>query len=178
MVHLVSYHQKASADECWRQAGIARPVVLVRDSNDAVLANETAGSRGIYCMKTHKETRKTMQGWAEREVRAVIGLGGRPSCTLEEVERYQPKGPIAWFGYMIADVLSLVTLRRMSKTWRVRPPYPHWCQHAPAIRRWVDELAIASRLPSNTTLAHGFVSMRRYFARSRCRYRIPCCGIR
>ncbi len=107
--------------------------------------------------KWDAETEEFMQQWTEKEVRTAIGAS--PSCTVqddEHEEEYEPKGPNAWFGYAVAKIVTLVTLRRMSETWRVRPPYPDWRYYTPAIRQHADEQIRAAQLPPSTPLAQWF----------------------
>ena len=107
--------------------------------------------------KWDAETEEFMQQWTEKEVRTAIGAS--PSCTVqddEHEEEYEPKGPNAWFGYAVAEIVTLVTLRRMSETWRVRPPYPDWRYYTPAIRQHADEQILTARLPPNMALAEWY----------------------
>ena len=101
-----------------------------------------------------EDTERFMQQWVEKEIRALVGPS--PCCAVQDDEDdgdYDPTGPNAWFGYAVAEVVHLFVMRRMSTTWRDRPPYPAWKEHAPALRQHADELTRSAQLPPGTTLA-------------------------
>jgi hypothetical protein len=94
------------------------------------------------------------QEWARTEVTAATGLS--PRSTPQDIQGYEPTGPHAWFGYALAEIVTLATLRRMSESWRHRPPRRDWKRHAPTLRSHADEQMLTSRLPPDTTLAEWF----------------------
>ncbi len=83
--------------------------------------------------KWDQDTEEFMERWTEKEVRATIGAS--PRSTVQDNEEYEPTGPHAWFGYVVAEIVAPLALRRMSETWEARPSYPEWSDYAPAIRR-------------------------------------------
>jgi len=47
---------------------------------------------------------------------------------------FQP-GPThnQWFEESVCETASLFCLRAMAKSWRTKPPYPHWASYAPSL---------------------------------------------
>jgi len=101
-----------------------------------------------------EETEQLMQEWAAQEIRATIGAD--PGGTIQDIGEYEPRGPNAWFGYVVAEIAGIITLRRMSKTWRISPPYPDWRHYAPALRRNADKQLVTTQLPPDVTLAEWY----------------------
>lgn len=58
-----------------------------------------------------------------------------------------------WFEESICEMASLFALRRMSETWKVRPPYPNWKDYSPALATYADERLRPARLPPGKRLA-------------------------
>ncbi len=58
-----------------------------------------------------------------------------------------------WFEESICEMASLFALRRMSETWKVRPPYANWKQYSPALAAYAKERIQAAPLPPGKTLA-------------------------
>ena len=87
-----------------------------------------------------------MQDWTEREVRAAIGA----SPKVEDDEEYEPTGRHKWFAEVVAEIVFLFAMRRMSKTWQVRPPYPDWRHYAPALAQHADEQIMTAQLASGS----------------------------
>ena len=103
-----------------------------------------------------EKTEEFMQEWTRKEIQAVIGASPCYATQDDEDDDYEPKGPNAWFGYAVSEVVHLVTLRRMSTTWRDRPPYLSWRSCAPAIRQRADEMVVAAKLLPGITPAEWF----------------------
>jgi len=61
-----------------------------------------------------------------------------------------------WFEESICEMASLFALRRMSETWKDRPPYPNWKDYSPALAKYADERIQAAQLPPGKTLAQWF----------------------
>ena len=61
-----------------------------------------------------------------------------------------------WFEESVCEMASLFALRRMSETWKVRPPYSNWRGYAPALRQYADERIRAAQLPPGKTLAQWY----------------------
>ncbi len=61
--------------------------------------------------------------------------------------------PNKWFEETVCETASLFVLRRSAETWKIRPPYPHWKDYAPALRSYADERMEKARLPSGKSLA-------------------------
>jgi hypothetical protein len=106
--------------------------------------------------KYDAKTRDIVQQWVERDARATIGVAASPGCTVQDIGDYQPKGRNAWFGYAISEVGTLFTLRRMSESWRFRPPLPDLRYYTPMIRKYSDDLTTTAQLPPHTTLAQWY----------------------
>ena len=47
---------------------------------------------------------------------------------------------IQWFCESLGELASLFTLRSMSVTWEVSPPYPNWRSYAAQIRIYAQDL--------------------------------------
>jgi hypothetical protein len=101
-----------------------------------------------------EETEQLMQEWAEQEIRTTIGAD--PGCTIQDIGEYEPRGPNAWFGYVVAEIAGIITLRRMAETWRISPPYSDWRHYAPALRRNADNQLVTTQLPPDMTLAEWY----------------------
>ena len=58
---------------------------------------------------------------------------------------FQP-GPThnQWFEESVCETASLFCLRAMAKSWRTKPPYPHWASYAPSLGKYADDV-IAKR---------------------------------
>jgi hypothetical protein len=61
-----------------------------------------------------------------------------------------------WFEESVCEMASLFVLRRMSETWKVRPPYPNWRDYAPALSEYADERIRTARLPPGKKLAQWY----------------------
>jgi hypothetical protein len=61
-----------------------------------------------------------------------------------------------WFEESVCEMASLFVLRRMSETWKVRPPYPNWRDYAPALSQYAGERMRTARLPPGKTLAQWY----------------------
>ena len=59
---------------------------------------------------------------------------GHILANYDEHERHNK-----WFEESICETASLFVLRRMSETWKVRPPYPNWKDYIPALAKYADE---------------------------------------
>jgi hypothetical protein len=113
-------------------------------------------ARHTYCMTTWDEgTERYMQEWTEKQVQAAIEIGASPAA-IENDQEYKPRGPHAWFGYAIAELVAPLALRRMAETWKDRPPNPDWSDYAPAIHRHADEQMLTAQLPPGTTLVQWY----------------------
>ena len=97
---------------------------------------------------------EVLQQWTEREVRAAIGAD--PCGTVRADEMPEPWGRHRWFAEVVAEIVGVFALRRISETWEIAPPYPDWQGYAPVIRRHADELTMISQLPHGMTLAEWF----------------------
>ena len=116
---------------------------------------ETAHTKHNYSMRTFdEETATVLQEWTEREFRAAVGA--KPRCSTLEHNEYDPRGPHRWFAEAVADLSTIVAMRRMAETWRVSPPYLSWRSCASSIRQKADEMVLAAMLPPGTTLVEWF----------------------
>ena len=61
-----------------------------------------------------------------------------------------------WFEESVCEMASLFALRRMSETWKVRPPYSNWKDYSPALASYAGERMRAAQLPSGKTLAQWY----------------------
>jgi hypothetical protein len=92
--------------------------------------------------------------WTESEVRAVVGAS---ASTARDEEVGEPWGRHRWFAEAIAQVATVLAMRRMSASWRSNPPHSGWRDYAPAIRQRADEIILAAKLPPDVTLAEWFL---------------------
>ncbi len=90
--------------------------------------------------------------WAEKEVRMALGA----TTAIADTDEREPWGRHKWFAEVIAEIATILALRRMSEALRVRPPRPAWRSCAPAIRQLSDERVLAAQLPRGITLAEWF----------------------
>ena len=61
-----------------------------------------------------------------------------------------------WFEESLCELASLFALRRMSETWKTKPPYPNWKDYAPALTKYADERMQKAQLPAGVSLAEWF----------------------
>ena len=87
--------------------------------------------------------------WTENEVRTALGA----TTAVSDAEELEPWGRHKWFAEVITEIATILAMRRMSETWKVRPPRPAWQSCAPAIRQCADERVLAAQLPRGITLA-------------------------
>ena len=80
-------------------------------------------------MKRHDE----LQQWTEREVRSAIGAD---PCCDDEHDEEQATGPHRWFAESLAEIATIVAMRRMSET--VQWPHPDCA----ALRHYTTSLTV------------------------------------
>ena len=61
-----------------------------------------------------------------------------------------------WFEESLCETASLFVLRRMAKTWKTAPPYPHWKDFAPHLEEYARDRLDEVHLPAGTTLAEWY----------------------
>jgi len=61
-----------------------------------------------------------------------------------------------WFEESLCETASLFVLRRMAKTWKTAPPYPHWKDFAPHLGQYARDRLDEVHLPAGTTLAEWY----------------------
>ena len=66
--------------------------------------------------------------------------------------------PNQWFEEALCEAASLFALNQMAATWESAPPYPHWKDYAPALRRYAEQMKRESHrsLPTGISLANWF----------------------
>ena len=47
-----------------------------------------------------------------------------------------------WFEETLGETASLFALRAMARSWKTRPPYPHWANYRDALRQYADTVAL------------------------------------
>ena len=73
-----------------------------------------------------------------------------------------------WFEESVCEMASLFVLRRMSETWKVRPPYPNWRDYAPRLSEYADQRIRTARLPPGETLAQWYRENERLLQQDSC----------
>jgi hypothetical protein len=73
-----------------------------------------------------------------------------------------------WFEESICETASLFVLRRMSETWKARPPYPNWKDYSAALATYADQRIRAAPLPSGKTLAQWYRENEASFRQEPC----------
>jgi hypothetical protein len=63
-----------------------------------------------------------------------------------------------WFEESLCEAVSLVSLERMSVTWKTAPPYPNWKSFAPSLAEYATTVERRStrQLPQKTSFAQWF----------------------
>ncbi len=61
-----------------------------------------------------------------------------------------------WFEESICEMSSLFVLRRMSETWKFRPPYSNWKEYSPALADYARQRMRTGQLPPGKTLAEWY----------------------
>lgn len=61
-----------------------------------------------------------------------------------------------WFEESICELASLYTLRQMGKTWKTKPPYPHWKSYAKHLTQYAADRIADGQLKKGETLAKWF----------------------
>jgi len=100
-------------------------------------------------MRPYDEAAAVLADWTEKEVRAAVGAS--PNSTAHADKDFEPTGPHRWFAEAIAEVATILALRRMAETTPAG-----FRSHAPAIRRKADEWTTSARLLPGITLAQWF----------------------
>jgi len=104
------------------------------------------GSKGEYLVRLNTGDRL----WAQHAYQFAHEFG-HILANYDEYER-----PNKWFEESICEMASLFALRRMSETWKVRPPYPNWKDYGPALAKYADERIQTAQLPASKTLAQWY----------------------
>tara|TARA_B100001146_G_scaffold202169_1_gene193904 strand:+ start:539 stop:1372 length:834 start_codon:yes stop_codon:yes gene_type:complete len=47
-----------------------------------------------------------------------------------------------WFEETLAETSSLFVMRAMARSWKKKPPYPHWADYRDSIRDYVDDIVL------------------------------------
>jgi len=66
--------------------------------------------------------------------------------------------PNLWFEESLCETASLFTLRRMSESWKTKPPYPNWKSFGSKLSAYADKRMDDARLPENGSLAEWYNS--------------------
>jgi hypothetical protein len=63
-----------------------------------------------------------------------------------------------WFEESLCEAVSLLSIERMSVSWRTAPPYPNWKSYAPSLAEYANEVEQrpTRQLPKNTSFAQWF----------------------
>ncbi len=104
------------------------------------------GPNGEYLVRLNTGDRL----WAQHAYQFAHEFG-HILANYDEYER-----PNKWFEESICEMASIFALRRMSETWKVRPPYPNWKDYSPALANYADERMRTAPLPPGKTLAQWY----------------------
>ena len=47
-----------------------------------------------------------------------------------------------WFEETLGETASLFTLRAMARSWKTKPPYPHWADYRDHLRQYADNIVL------------------------------------
>lgn len=61
-----------------------------------------------------------------------------------------------WFEETLCETASLFSLRAMSESWKVKPPYPNWKDYAPNLRKYARERIDKHPWPSELSVAEWY----------------------
>ena len=53
-----------------------------------------------------------------------------------------------WFEETLAETSSLFVMRAMARSWKKKPPYPHWADYRDSLRQYVDNIVVGRALVS------------------------------
>jgi len=53
-----------------------------------------------------------------------------------------------WFEETLAETSSLFVMRAMARSWKKKPPYPHWADYRDHLRQYVDNIVVGRTLVS------------------------------
>lgn len=87
-------------------------------------------------------------------------------CHVLSLNRRRMSTRSDWFEESLCEAASLVTVRRMARTWRTDPPYPNWRSYAPSLDRYVVRTRgrASRRLPAGETVGRFYACRAARFA--------------
>ena len=47
-----------------------------------------------------------------------------------------------WFEETLGETASLFVMRAMARSWKTKPPYPHWADYRDALRQYADDVML------------------------------------
>ena len=131
------------------------PVIRVQHGDDAPAALYEKVSNGQYVILLTAKDRYWGQFAYQfaHELCHVMSNFDNSDARLAHV-----KDPNQWFEESLCEAASLFALKQIAATWEIAPPYPHWKNYAPAMRRYADKMLEEShrKLPQDLTLAIWF----------------------
>jgi len=138
---------ESTAAELWNYfPGRRLDPILVQHSRRSPITLFRRGRNGEYFVKLNVQGRY----WCQFAYQFAHEF-----CHI--LANYSHKTPRAnkWFEESLCELASIFALRKMARTWKTSPPYPHWKGYASAIQKYVDDLTDPkdNRLPAGTTLA-------------------------
>ncbi len=73
------------------------------------------------------------------------------------------KNPQLWFEESLCEAASIFALERMSKSWRVRPPYSNWKDYAPALAKYAENYRRETERLGTKTFAEWYAENQQRF---------------
>jgi hypothetical protein len=121
-----------------------KPILVEPKGGPIVLLRR--GPNGEYLVRLNTGNRL----WAQHAYQFAHEFG-HILANYDEHERCNK-----WFEESICETASLFALRRMSETWKVRPPYPNWREYSPDLAKYADRRIRSAQLPPSKTLAQWY----------------------
>lgn len=100
------------------------------------------------------------------ERRVLLNVKGKvwAQCTYQFSHEFchilcnyrEMKSANLWFEESLCEAASLFALRRMAKTWAMKPPYSNWRSYSSALSDYADEIVRTTLSLDNLTLAAWF----------------------
>jgi hypothetical protein len=137
---------QSAAAELWRFFPDRKLTPILVEPKGGPIVLHRRGPAGEYCVRLDTGNNR----WAQHAYQFAHEFC-HVLCNFAEREHRNE-----WFEESLCEMASLFALRRMSETWKTRPPYPNWKDYAPALAKYADERMEKAQLPAKTTLAKWF----------------------